>query len=107
MLLVTAVGYSIYSKGYDAAYQERTAYYNQQLLDNNKQLVKVLDSVEKLALVLDTKNTAHYKQLAQDLNKIYDTAKTKPLTNTKNGECVPSQEFLDSYNSIILRGNQK
>lgn len=107
ILALLAVVVTIYNYGYNRAYTKATEEYQVQLTARNKQIIDKLDSIEQLALHETTKNYSNHNQLVLDMNKLTQAIKNKQLTTTKNGECIPSQDFLDSYNSIILRGNQK
>ena len=108
IVLALVVAYlAVYNQGYSKAYARATEQYNQQLLERNRLLIEKLDSIEALAIKEEAKNNQQQTKLAKDLNQINLAIKNKTLTTEKNGECIPSQDFLDSYNSIILRGNQK
>lgn len=105
-IALVVIYWAIYNQGYNSAYSERTEYYNAKLVKDNKTLITKLDAIESLALSEDFNNKKNHDSLVADLSKLNTAIKNKQLTTLKNGECVPSKEFLDSYNSIILRGNK-
>ena len=97
----------VYNQGYSSAYKNRTDYYEKTINAHNQQVINKLDSIEKLAINEADKNAKNKVALVEDLTAITQAIKNKKTYVIKNGECNPSKEFLDSYNSIILRGNQK
>lgn len=110
LLVVAAIIYGIsfiYGKGYDSGYAESKTYYEQQIAEDKKDLVDNIDSILKLAKAESKKNIDNHNDLVSDLNKITSDIRSKKLVVIKNGECLPSESFLDSYTSIIRRGNSK
>ena len=93
----------IYQRGVEAT----TVVYEAKIKAQQEQLDKQIASIEKNSILLVEQGNLNSAMVKKDLNKILAAAKTKPLVIYKNGECSPSQTFLDSWNQINLRGNQK
>ena len=93
----------IYQRGVEAT----TVVYEAKIKAQQEQLDKQIATLEKNSTLLVEQSNLNSAMVKKDLNKILAAAKTKPLVIYKNGECSPSQTFLDSWNQINLRGNQK
>ena len=46
-------------------------------------------------------------KLSKDLNTLTLDIKNNKSFDVKNGECVPSEYFINTFNSVINRANQK
>lgn len=93
----------IYQRGVVAT----TITYEAKLAAQQALLDTHIAQIEQNSTLLIKQNETAAKATRQDLAKILAAAKAKPLVVYKNGECSPSQTFLDSWNQINLRGNQK
>jgi DNA/RNA endonuclease G (NUC1) len=93
----------IYNRGFDAANkdcEERIQKYN----DDLKARIKDL---ENTSIVLSMENEARDKARKKDLEKLLVLIKDKPLTIIKEGNCVPSEAFVETFNSAIDKVNKK
>ncbi len=97
----------IYNKGYDNAYKERTQYYESVLKKNHEELVTKLDTLETESSILSNTTRKNHDKLVGDLTSLTKDMKSKNLYIVKNGECVPSEDFSMTFNSIISRANRK
>lgn len=104
------VGYShIKQIGYNEAEAKYTLIIKQYETDVNKKI----DSIVTMSNNLATINQANNEQLAVDVASILSKVKGKQLVVVKNGECVPSQTFSDSFGQINkqinlnMKGSQK
>ncbi len=105
-ILALAV-FTVYNRGYDAAYKDRTSYYDNLRAGELNQLNTKIDNIEALSNELATQNTLNQNLLSKDLNSLTkNLSKTTPFI-IKNGDCIPSEDFINTFNSIIARGNQK
>lgn len=104
--VVTVLGL-VYNAIYQRGVAATTQTYELKIAEQQKLLDTKVATLELLSTQLVTQTALNQQNLNADLAKILAAAKTKPLVVYKNGECSPSQTFLDSWNQINLRGNQK
>jgi len=93
----------VYQRGVDAT----TIKYEAKLKAQEELLNKRITTIENNSQVLIEQGILATNNTKKDLDKILASTKNKPLVIYKNDECIPSQTFLDSWNQINLRGNQK
>lgn len=93
----------IYQRGVNAT----TIVYEAKLKAQQELLDKRIATIENNSSKLIEQGKINSESTKKDLDKILVATKNKPLVVVKNGECIPSKTFLDSWNSINLRGNQK
>lgn len=98
--------YSFYSYSYQKGYDNRVAYYEEVRKKEFLTLNSKIDKIENLSTELSDSVKKNQNGLEKDLNQITGNVKNIKSYILKNGECVPSEEFLNSFNSIILRGNK-
>lgn len=93
----------IYSRGFDEANIECAA--------RMKEYTDKLDArIAELVDLSKQKSEEEAKRallLKQDLNKLLVLSKQKPLTIIKEGKCLPSETFVETYNAAIDRVNSK
>lgn len=101
--LGSCVGYNkVKAIGYDEA---ATKY--QLVIDKQKALIDTkLLNVEKLALTLAVETKFSTESLSRDIKSIAKGFKGKTLTIVKDGNCVPTPTFSDSFTEINLRTNE-
>lgn len=102
-LLIAASSYLIYDKIVSIGINKG----KQEVVEFNKnvdQKIKVLEDFSRV-IVIQNENSA--KLLRSDMAAILAEAKTKAIFVEKNGKCTLSNEFIDSYNSVIDRANRK
>jgi hypothetical protein len=93
----------IYQRGVSAT----TVVYEAKLQAQEDLLDKRIAGLEQTSQTLVEQSQLATTNAHNDLTKILAATKNKPLVVYKNDECIPSQTFLDSWNQINLRGNQK
>lgn len=101
--LGSCAGYNkIKAIGYDEA---ATKY--QLVIDEQKALIDTkLLNVEKLANNLAVETKFNNESLFRDIKSIAKEFKGKTLTVVKDGNCVPTPTFSDSFTQINLRTNE-
>ncbi len=93
----------IYDKGFmasEVACQKRMEEYKIDLDKRIKDLVDMSEAQNKA-------RQQNADSIKADLDKIYRASRAKPLTIIKEGKCLPSENFIDSFNAAIDRVNQK
>jgi hypothetical protein len=93
----------IYTRGYEQAHLEcveARQKYEQELQDKITQLESSLATTQQQANKKQQKLTKQITEITQQL-------KQQPVTIVKNGECLPSPNFVDSIGEAIMRANQK
>lgn len=93
----------IYNRGYEQAHLEcieARQQYEQELQQKITDLETSLATTQKSALTKQQK-------LSKQIQEISTRLKAEPVTIIKNGECLPSQTFVDSIGEAIMRANQK
>lgn len=93
----------IYHSGYDAA----SAVYEAKIKTYNDKLDKRISGIEDTSKILVSASASQAETRTQELDAITALAKKKVLFTVKGDKCTPSQDFLNSYNALISRGNQK
>jgi Tfp pilus assembly protein PilE len=106
-VIFLAAAFTAYNHVYQRGYMAAEATYQKQIATYQEQVAKRIDNVEKLSTTLVEQSNTNAQTLSKDLSVILTTVKNKPLYKIENGKCSPSVDFIDSYNAVILRGNQK
>jgi hypothetical protein len=107
VLVVAFVLAWVYTKGYDSAYQNRTIYYEGIRAEEMAKLNSKIDNLENLSNELATQSAISQNIITRDLNNVVKNLPKSIPFIVKNGECIPSENFIDTFNSIITRGNSK
>lgn len=106
--LVAVSGYFIYDKIYAYAEHKTAVKYEEKWADYNKALDTRIKTLEDLSQSLYDQNEQKAKKLDVSLAALLLKYKNIQLyTITNDGKCVPSKEFLDSYNAIITGSETK
>ncbi len=93
----------VYTRGYEQAHlecAEAKQQYEQELQQKITQLEGSLTATQQQA-------TQKQQKLNKQITQITDQLKLQPVTIVKNGECLPSQTFVDSIGEAIMRANEK
>lgn len=107
LLLIGAYTGFIYGQGYKKAYNLQEVKYEKRISDGLAGLTKKVESIELIANSNSLKAQASQRELVADLAKISRDWKNKKLYTINNqGQCEPSEDFFNSYRSVILRGNE-
>jgi hypothetical protein len=105
VLLSTGI-YLGYSHIKNIGYLEAEAKYTTIIKTYEDSVNNKIDTVVSMSNELATANKANNEQLVTDVTTILSKVKGKQLVIIKNGECVPSQTFSDSFVQINQRVNQ-
>lgn len=102
-LAYTAFDY-IWQKGYNAAHTECVEQFDKY----NASIDSKINNLEALSSELIKVQGKNAATMGKSLDAILAVSKEKTLISiAKDGKCTLTQDFFDSYNSLILRGNQK
>lgn len=101
------VGYMVYDKIYERGFEKSQQEHRDYVKKYSEDLDIRIDKLEQLSANIVEQNMIAAQNRDDDLKKILKAAAQKSLVVYKDGKCTPSQEFLDSYNSIINRANSK
>lgn len=94
----------IWQKGYTVAHTECI----EQFKEYNAGIDSKIDNLENLSSELIKTQEKNTQSVTKSLNNILEVSKQKQLiTITKDGKCTLTSDFFDSYNSLILKGNQR
>ena len=104
--LVTALGYTGYSKVKQIGYEEAATKYELLLKNNQDDINAKIRSIEVNSNLLIEQQKLNSTALANDISSITKGLKGKTLTIIKNGECTPSATFSDSFTTINKRVNE-
>lgn len=110
LLLAAALffaGYMVYDKIYERGFEKAQKEHVDYVKNYTKAIDEKIDRLETLSRDLYAALEIADTNRKQDLQKIIKAASKGPLTIYKDGKCTPSEEFLDSYNSVINRANSK
>lgn len=106
VLLVSGILYTGYYKVKDIGYKQANLECSQRMTEFN-------NSLDKLIVAIETNSTALIKEsvesrviLKKDISNILSTIRNKPLFVIDQGKCMPSENFIDTYNQVIDRVNQ-
>ena len=103
---LTAGGYAVYNKVYQAGYTAAEQKYTL-ILNEQKALIDTkIKSIETLATTLVDEGRASDAKLNSDVSGILSKVRGKTLTIIKDGGCTPSQTFSDTFTSVNKRVNQ-
>jgi hypothetical protein len=105
--IIAGLTFMVYNHGYSQGYQNRVSYYEEVNKQNFLALNTKIDRVEGLSTTLSLQVQYGNADTKKDLNKITTDIKNKKFSILKNGECVPSEDFINTFNAVINRGNQK
>lgn len=106
-IVLCSVLYSVYNTGYNNAYRDRTSYYDNIRTKELNALNSKIDNIEDLSNELATQSTISQNIITRDLNNLTKNISKTPPFIIKNGDCIPSEDFINTFNSVINRGNSK
>ena len=104
---ITIAGFFIYNKIYTRGYEqaqleckEAKQKYEQELQTKITELESSLTTTQQLA-------QQKQQKLGKQITEITQQLKQQPVTIIKNGECLPSPNFVNSIDEAIMRANEK
>lgn len=104
--LITALGYTGYSKIKQIGYDEAATKYELVIKKNQDEINVKIKTIETNSTLLIEQQKLANEAVAGDISKILKGVKGKTLTIIKNGECSPSTTFSDSFTTINKRVNE-
>jgi len=93
----------IYTRGYEQAHLECVKAQQQYELELQQKITQLEGSLTAAQQQAAQKQQKLNKQISQ----ITQQLKLQPVTIIKNGECLPSPNFINSIDEAILRANQR
>ena len=100
-----ATGYIGYSYVKSIGYNEAKVECDQRFKEYNDIVMQKIERIESNSTTLVENSKIANEKLSEDITTIMKSVKGKTLTIVKNGECVPSQTFSDTINSVNKRIN--
>lgn len=108
LAILLVVGcYLVYNRIYHSGYDAASAVYEIRIKEYSDKLDKRISTIETNSTVLVSAAASAAANRTEEMSAITALAKKKVLFTVKGEKCTPSQDFLNSYNSLISRGNQK
>jgi hypothetical protein len=98
---------AIYNKGYQSGYNNRVVHYEKIRAEDRNILISKIDNLEALSIGISKDVVRKQIKLSKDLNTLTLDIKNNKSFDVKNGECVPSEYFINTFNSVMNRANQK
>lgn len=106
-VVLSTLAISGYSWIYNRGVEKTTIKYEEKFKEYNEKLEQRINNIELMSSVLIEQSNKNSKVLSQDLYRIRNAIKDKPLFTVVDGKCEPSPSFIETYNSLIKRGNTK
>ena len=98
--------YLVYDKVYDSGYSEAENKYKAEIAELTRSIEKKKTEVEVLSNLLDETRTTELKEVRLTLDeyiKEFRRLNRPTIVITKEGKCVPIQEFIEAWNEILRR----
>lgn len=104
--LTGSFGYLGYYKVKQIGYAEAEAKYTKVIAENDKVIGEKITELEKSSRALVSLTESNNTELTQNIGKIVLGLNGKTLTTIKDGKCVPTKEFSDSFGRLNSEVNQ-
>ena len=101
------VGFFIYNKIYTRGYEQAHLECAKAKQQYEQELQQKITQLEGSLIATQQQATQKQQKLNKQITSISEQLKLQPVTIIKNGECLPSQTFVDSIGEAIMRANQK
>ena len=98
--------YSAYNWAFNAGYDKASLHYASIVDKQEKAIDAKLEKLFVVSSQLVAQTASKQQQLDKALSTIAMNASKKPLVIYKEGACVPTETFLDSFSEINLTANQ-
>lgn len=108
-VVITAAGTLVhagYAKIKDIGYQEAQVKYEKIIKTHEDGVNKKIQEIIDTTSLLVSENRATSASLSTDISVIMKGIKGKTLTIVKDGKCVPSPEFLNTFDTVNKRVNK-
>ena len=106
-ILIAAFMYWAYSSVYNKGVNDTNMAWEARVALQEKVRDEQISRIENFSKVTLEQTLINNEKDRKDLSNILITVKGKPTTVIKDGKCIPSDEFVSTYNSLINRANQK
>lgn len=106
LAFILGIVYGMYSWSYDRGYKASSEKCSEILLKQKQDLDAKLHKVLELSNTLVEESDIRQSKLDSKLQELLVASKRRPLTIVKDGKCIPSQEFSDSFDKITATVNQ-
>lgn len=107
ILALLTFGYQyVKHTGYTEGYGVAEAKYELIIKDYNQKIQDKLTNIESTSNTLAEDSRKSSEALSKDVTAILVNTKGKTLTIIKNGECIPSETFSNTFREINVRTNQ-
>lgn len=104
--LTGSLGYLGYSKVKQIGYEEAETKYTKIIAEHNKEIDIKITELEKSSRELVTLTEVNNTKLTQNIGQIVLGLNGKTLTVIKDGKCIPTKEFSDSFGKLNGAVNQ-
>ena len=104
-IVIAGASYFVYDYIYDKGAREANLECAERMQEYREGLESKIQEVIDLSKLNSAMEIERAKALKEDLGKLFALTKNKPLTIIKEGKCVPSEVFVDTYNAAINRIN--
>lgn len=98
--------YSAYNWAYNAGYDKAALQYSAIVEKQEKAIDAKLEKLFVASSQLVAQSASKQQQLDKALNTIALNTSKKPLVIYKEGACIPTETFLNSFSEITLTANQ-
>lgn len=71
----------------------------------NKKIFEKIDQLYALSKDLAQAHSIKQQEIKNDIERLRKSAMNKELVIIKDGKCILSKDFMDTYNAIISKGN--
>lgn len=106
LALLSGFVYSAYNWAYNAGYDKATLKYSAMVEKQEKAIDEKLEKLFVASSQLVAQTASKQQQLDKALNTIALKASKKPLVIYKEGACIPTETFLNSFSEINLTANE-
>lgn len=98
--------YSAYNWAFNAGYDKAALQYSAMVERQEKAIDAKLEKLFVVSSQLVAQTASKQQQLDRALSTIAMNASKKPLVIYKEGVCVPTETFLNSFSEITLTANE-
>jgi hypothetical protein len=106
-IVLTVSAYIVYNYIYQRGVVDTTIVYEHKIKDYQDRLDKRISTIETNSVLLVSTAQAHTDLLNKDIDAIVLLSKKKSSFTINQGKCIPSTDFIDSYNSVINKANTR
>ena len=104
--LISALSYFTFSYVKQLGYVEAETKYTKIIAEHNKAIALRISELEKSSRELVVLTESNNTKLTQNIGQIVLGLNGKTLTVIKDGKCVPTKEFSDSFGKLNSAVNQ-